>query len=298
MKTCTFNIVCVALLLIATLFAPLHSTNAAPPSYFQVLPLPSYNVTPSGFTVECWVKIGSGSGFDPRIIRCVGPGPEQPCGFPPALWDLSICSNSCGPGRVFFGIQDNGGTCHELVGNTCVANGIYHHIAATYDGAQMKLYVDGNLDTMVLAGGILANVAGGNLVVGNSTQINNAFDGQIDELRLWKVARTQPDIQAGMGIEIGLDPNLVAYWRFNGDGTDLVAGNNLAPNGDIVFIPGKLNQAVDISNPGAQQGCVTCPPACPPNGDINRDGSLSPADVVLLLNCTFLGTPGCLCTAP
>ena len=45
------------------------------------------------------------------------------------------------------------------------------------------------------------------------------FHGAVDEIRIWKVARSQPEIQATMSDFIsGKEPGLVAYWNFD-DGT-------------------------------------------------------------------------------
>ncbi len=42
------------------------------------------------------------------------------------------------------------------------------------------------------------------------------FNGQLDEFRIWNVARSQADIQATMNCSLtGLEPGLVAYWPMN-----------------------------------------------------------------------------------
>jgi len=44
----------------------------------------------------------------------------------------------------------------------------------------------------------------------------NFFKGRLDEFRIWKVARTQAEIQAHMNHPLlGTEPNLVAYWPFD-----------------------------------------------------------------------------------
>ena len=44
------------------------------------------------------------------------------------------------------------------------------------------------------------------------------FDGMIDEVRLWNVARSSQEIQSAMnGTLTGQEPGLVAYWNFEGD---------------------------------------------------------------------------------
>ncbi len=68
------------------------------------------------------------------------------------------------------------------------------------------------------------------LQIGRESQNWRQFDGGLDELRLWNVARSAAEIQAAMNGEVaGPSVGLVAYWRFNeGSGTtvdDTSAGN-------------------------------------------------------------------------
>jgi hypothetical protein len=279
------------LLLIIGLTTSFHSTKAAPPSYLNVIPLSTYNIDSTGFTVEFWVKVRSLPGFDPRIIRVVNQATFEGCGNPDfSEWELTICHLSCTPGTVYFNTVQQG-TCHEMSSNTTIIDSNFHHIAGTYDDTTMKVYIDGVLKATMSAANVKSIVGGGFLVVGNATTLSNPFDGQIDELRIWKVARTQAEILANMSTEISVQPNLVAYWRFNGNSADLVARNNLCSGGDVSYVSGMLGQAVDISEPRPGPGfpILPYPTPCFPSADLNCDGNVSPADVVIELNMTFLG---------
>lgn len=61
------------------------------------------------------------------------------------------------------------------------------------------------------------------------------FDGTMDDVRVWNVARTQAQIDADFKTELtGTEPNLAAYWTFNGGSLeDSTANNNdfAAPQG-------------------------------------------------------------------
>ena len=275
----TLRIACFGLLALMPATAPAQS-------YLQAPAGASYNATSSGFTVECWARVRSEPGFDPRIIRCVGPT-EGPCGNSSVeVWELYICKSSCASGTVHFGMQ-HAGVCYDVPGNTAVNDGSYHHLAATYDGAVASLYVDGALDGSVPIAGLNVLVSGGKVVVGNSTAYNNAFDGQVDEVRIWSVARSQSQIASAAATEISPQPGLEGYWRLNGDGTDLVGGNTLVANGAVTFVAGKLNQAADIAISGGSPPPVvaqlfTTPyfqyslgapmPSSVASGDLNGDG--------------------------
>lgn len=92
----------------------------------------------------------------------------------------------------------------------------WHHVAATYDGSQMRIYINGNLAaSRAQTGAITVNANA--LTLGNQPGYPEYFGGSADELRVWNVARTQPEIQQSMNRE--LDPTmqtgLVSYYNFN-----------------------------------------------------------------------------------
>lgn len=92
----------------------------------------------------------------------------------------------------------------------------WYHVARTYDGSNLKIYVDG-----VLQGITPANITIGNtglLTFGyhNMTDWEYFLDGLMDEIRIWNVAKTQDEIQASMNRRlIGNEPGLVGYWRLD-----------------------------------------------------------------------------------
>ncbi|MEP6749344.1 MAG: LamG-like jellyroll fold domain-containing protein [Bacteroidota bacterium] len=92
----------------------------------------------------------------------------------------------------------------------------WHHLAVTYDGTTMKLYIDGVLSNSIAQTGSIA-VNTNPLALGNQTGFSEYFGGYADEMRIWNVARTQAQIQANMSIE--LDPTiqtgLASYYTFN-----------------------------------------------------------------------------------
>jgi hypothetical protein len=65
------------------------------------------------------------------------------------------------------------------------------------------------------------------------------FHGDIDEIRIWNVARTPEQLRAAMNERLsGKEPGLVAYWPFD-DGTprDLTGnGNNGAIDGSARIV--------------------------------------------------------------
>ena len=92
------------------------------------------------------------------------------------------------------------------------------HIAATYDGQHMRIYVNGTERAQRSAAGTpFASL--GPLVIGNTTDNNFRlqFDGEIDEVYIWDSARTITEIQDDAdNPPESTAAHLVGCWRFEG----------------------------------------------------------------------------------
>jgi hypothetical protein len=72
--------------------------------------------------------------------------------------------------------------------NTTFNTNTWYHVAATYDGTAMKLYVNGNLDASTpVTGNFTAN---GILYLARNYDNSRALNGSLDEFRVWKRALT------------------------------------------------------------------------------------------------------------
>jgi len=118
------------------------------------------------------------------------------------------------------------------------------HVALTFDGAQLRLFVNGALDGEVAAAN--PNIAYGpqDVLFGASNfgaGFTRRFDGTLDEVRLWNFARSAERIAAEAACELagGAAPGLVARWRFtNASLLDSVGGNHgTAVGAGVSFVP-------------------------------------------------------------
>ncbi|MCD6018063.1 MAG: hypothetical protein K0S53_1184 [Bacteroidetes bacterium] len=119
------------------------------------------------------------------------------------------------------GVSDfSGGWLYSNASN--INNNTWHHVAGTYDGSTIKIYIDGVLDKSVAATGTIAT--GPNNVNLGCRSNNYFFQGSMDEVRIWDIARTDCEINSYMNCEIPTTATgLVANYHFN-QGID--AGNN------------------------------------------------------------------------
>jgi hypothetical protein len=91
----------------------------------------------------------------------------------------------------------------------------WHHVALVYDGTALILYVDGA--QIALRNMPTPNTPAGDLRIGNAHFDNARFwDGDIDEVRIWSVARTGLEIASNKDAELtGNEAGLAAYYQFN-----------------------------------------------------------------------------------
>jgi hypothetical protein len=144
----------------------------------------------------------------------------------------------CGAGGKLNFNLGGGSGWNELTTATAVLTlNTWHHVAGTYDGSYMRLYVDGVCTDSIAKSVSFVNASTSNLVIGDNTQMGRNFAGWIDEVRIWSVARTKAQIVANMNQEIcGGQSGLAAYYRFNqgvagGTNTTVTSALNSASNG-------------------------------------------------------------------
>ncbi len=89
------------------------------------------------------------------------------------------------------------GSATSAQATTGLALNVWSHLAATYDGSIVRLYVNGTQVATQAAVGDLPNSTGA-LRIGGNNLWNEWFDGQIDEVRIYGRALTATEIQADM----------------------------------------------------------------------------------------------------
>ncbi|MDN3695317.1 T9SS type A sorting domain-containing protein [Chryseobacterium tructae] len=127
----------------------------------------------------------------------------------------------------------------KLASTTALNANTWYHVAATYDGASMKLYINGTLDASRAQTGSLSS--NGAFNVGYSYNTSRNFNGKIDEVRVWKRALSQTEISQNMCAISLPASSLAAYWKFNeGSGSTV---QDSSGNGATLTLTG-----VDASN--------------------------------------------------
>ncbi|HNI11943.1 MAG TPA: choice-of-anchor D domain-containing protein, partial [bacterium] len=126
--------------------------------------------------------------------------------------------------------------------------GQWNHVAATYDGSNLRIYVNGTEENSVAVGGVIDYNAGPLGLGGNiNGGLSSHLEGQLDEVRIWNIVRTPSEILASFPRPArGDDSGLVALYHFDEaspvtsfDGSRL-ANDGTIQNGAVVVASGAM----------------------------------------------------------
>ncbi|AFY37274.1 putative outer membrane adhesin like protein [[Leptolyngbya] sp. PCC 7376] len=206
----------------------LKFVNAKSPSdYFLVKP---FSPSPThALTVEFWLKVASNG---------------RNAGVPFALSSPSRANE-----LVVFNCKNIELYIHDSqhqAGSASFTKGQWQHCAVTWESAtgQMHLYIDGqSVFDPVLAKGLVLDQTSAVILgqdpdsYGGSFDVNQAFQGEMTELRIWDHVRTPEEIQARMNkCCTGKEAGLAGYWPLD-EGEGAIAkdktsnGNNAELHG-------------------------------------------------------------------
>jgi len=183
--------------------------------------------------VEAWINPNSVN-ISQQSISSKGGGWSR------SGWLLTLNNNKV---RWHLG---NGGSETWFDTESNISPNTWTHIAALWKDGTMNVYINGVKDANSgsWTQGLVANSY--NHFIGKTDGSSVFyFNGEIDEVRVWNVARTQADIQSTMNTNLtGNEAGLLGYWNFNSVNPwkDLSGnGNNGQPYGDTYVIESDLN---------------------------------------------------------
>lgn len=229
----------------------------------------------------------------------------------PNVWEGNIINKEeNAPDRGYMLRAGDGGKLNLNIGNgswneITTFNSVlnlnqWHHVAGTYDGSYLRLYVDGAIVDSLASSINFSNSAVNLFIGGHATMIRH-FQGAIDEVRVWSVARTSSEIASSMNSEFcGPQTGLEAYYRFNqgtagGVNTGLTTLNDAQGNNDGTLLNFALNGSSSnwISGAtlaGSSQTINVTDSIC--DGDLYSFGGLL-LDSAGQYSDTIMGSSGC-----
>jgi chitodextrinase len=142
-------------------------------------------------TIMMWINADDFGNYDARLISKSSSAQEQD-----HVWMLSTFT---GP-TVRFRLKTGSGVTSTLVASTgTLQAGTWHHVAGTYDGSAMRVFLDGNLVGSRSKTGAIARDPNMEVWIGsNPGTFDQVFDGRIDEVRVVGTALSAAEISQAM----------------------------------------------------------------------------------------------------
>jgi hypothetical protein len=188
----------------------------------------------TGMTLEAWIDPTAIVGNDRPVISKVG-GAAGNNGY-----EFGVTADS----RLYveFNAQGQPWGSNLLKSAPLELQDTWSDIAATFDGTTESLYLNGRLVASQSVGPLSIVDTTAPLRISGDANGVNYFAGQIDEARVWNVARTPAELQADAGHTLtGSEPGLVGDWPLD-EGTGTTAFDQTANHNDGVLGAGNASQ--------------------------------------------------------
>lgn len=194
----------------------------------------------SNYTISAWVYVRTvAADFDPGT---------------------AIVSGSCGTTAellVRTGVGGNVlelGRCNFFIGDASVATVPslqWVHVAVVVSATKQVSYFINGLAAGTWNASAREVGLGPDITLGFNNGWNRRFDGLLDEVQVWNIARSQSEIDQTMNAQLsGSEPGLIAYWRFNeGSGTSAVDSSGHGATGVTLNGPSWVVSTVPLSAP-------------------------------------------------
>lgn len=193
----------------------------------------------TALTVECWVRVDTGT---QRGMVDRDDGSQRVF-----QWRINTKAEA-----VVF---NSGGSNAGCSGATTLVNGVTYHVAFTYDGTTIRVYVNGVLDGSTAFAGPLAvktaRMAIGVLRAGGGSPVTWPMDGRIDEVAIYGTAlsasRLYAHYLAGTSFYA---PTVLAdapltYLRLGGNALDSSGNGRNGVAGNGAYVAGLLTHDTD-----------------------------------------------------
>ena len=185
--------------IVVTVALPATHLNFDGVDDYITLPVVSTFDLTNNMTIEFWMKSGV--------------TPEQ--------WDTLIAK---GDYSWRIALNTNGtlnfagsGGFGDVSSTVSVIDNTWHHVAATYNGIEATIYIDGSPSGSIAGSGdININNTIAVAIGENLDMPGRYYTGNLDEVRIWNITRTAEQINGSKNCELqGTETGLVAYYNFN-----------------------------------------------------------------------------------
>ncbi len=183
----------------------------------------NFNYPATDLTLEAWIKPDQ-FGVTREVIYGINPANYSTIQF-----------RINGDGSLLYGESPD--WTYIITPAPCIELNEWNHIAMVRENGLCKLYVNG---VQLVNGIVNEGVDPTEINIGGRVyNMDRFYSGDIDEVRIWAIARTQSEIQDNMTCYLeGTETGLITYWQMNegtgqiafdltGNGYDLQLGSTL-----------------------------------------------------------------------
>jgi len=193
--------------------------------------IPTFNVT-SAFTIECWVLLNTNT----RTVVGRSPRETGPVGWQAIIYkghDNFFLAEA--GGFITAGFALSAGNIVQVISSTPTTPGAFHHVAATYDGTALTLFLDGAQVARTAVTGAVGPSAEP-VEVGGSASDGGYLGGSIDDVRIYERGLTASEIATDMATPVDVVREDVVSWDIDVFTKDAPASIGGTPIGTANFL--------------------------------------------------------------
>ena len=190
------------------------------------------------FTVELWTKTTGSANGSSLVSKRATCGCEN-------FWNINLAETGNVTVEIYTGCS---GGSYNFSSTDTITDGNWHHIALTRSGNFHVLYIDGVVAFSTIFTAVDLNNTNDFRIGMNACSPFSWLDyfpGDIDEVRVWSVARSMADLNTYKNTELtGTETGLTAYYDFNqvsGAVIDKTGTYNATLGGNAATFPAATN---------------------------------------------------------
>ncbi|HCR55626.1 TPA: hypothetical protein DIV49_01515 [Candidatus Saccharibacteria bacterium] len=197
---------------------------------------PSYSY--SALSVCSWAKITT-VGTNPTIVSQSDGGVNSD-----NMWSLGFGSTSSTP-KVYIKL---GGTLYSTTSSSSLGTGNWGHICFTYNGVDLKIYVNGLETGSTTINQAVSATSGVGLYIGARTA-SNTLEGSVDEVKIFSAALSDDEVRNEYDAQLKNIPSSLSLGEIT-PGTSKTADYDAIVQTDAPGYSLAVNQNHDLSNGG------------------------------------------------
>jgi hypothetical protein len=149
----------------------------------------------SAMTMDAWVRPTARTGWHTLLLKEAG-----------GQMAYEMYANDAAVSRPAAYFTTPGGAIRGVTGASALPLNAWSHVAVSYDGTNMRFYVNGALVRTQARTGAILTSNGVLHIGGNEVWGGEFFAGLIDEVRIYSRALTPTEIQADMNTPVTPQP--------------------------------------------------------------------------------------------